>query len=346
MKICIYGAGAIGGYLGVRLCQAGADVSFVARGAHLAAMRENGVKLIMGEEEIVAHPRCTDDPAELGPQDYVIIGLKAHSVPGVVDAIQPLLGKDTAIVTAVNGIPYWYFYKNGGEFEGRSLETVDPGAVQWNGFGPERAIGCVVYPATEVVAPGVIQHVYGDKFSLGEPDGSQSERVKALSAMMEKGGLRAPVLDRIRDEIWLKLWGNLCFNPISALTHGTLEQICGDAETRAVAKAMMLEAKEIGDRLGVHFRVDVERRINGAAAVGAHKTSMLQDLERGRPMEIDALLAVVQEMGRMVGVPTPTMDVVLALVRQRGEIAGCYTRPKQESEAVEAAAPAPAVAAQ
>jgi 2-dehydropantoate 2-reductase len=195
----------------------------------------------------------------------------------------------------------------------------------------------VVYPATEVVEPGVIKHVYGDKFSLGEPDGSSSDRIMKLSAALTAGGLRAPVLDKIRDEIWLKLWGNLCFNPISALTHATLDVITSDPETRAVARAMMLEAKEIGDRLGVHFRVDVERRINGAGAVGAHKTSMLQDLERERPMEIDPLLTVVQEMGRMVGVPTPTIDVVLALVKQRGEIAGLYTRPKLHDSAEKSA---------
>ena len=271
----------------------------------------------------------------------MIVALKAHSVPGAVASLRPLLGPDTAVVTAVNGIPYWYFHKTGGALEGRVLDSIDPGGAQWHGLGPERAIGCVVYPATEVVEPGVIQHVYGDKFPLGEPDGSVSERAVALSRMMEAGGLRAPVLERIRDEIWLKLWGNLCFNPISALTHATLDVICSDPETRAVAKAMMLEAKEIGDRLGVHFRVDVERRINGAGAVGAHKTSMLQDLERGRPMEIDALLSVVQEMGRMVGVATPTIDVVLALVRQRGEIADCYTRPQRASSEA-----APAVAAQ
>ncbi|HYD64619.1 2-dehydropantoate 2-reductase [Azospirillum sp.] len=343
MKICIYGSGAIGGYLGVRLHQAGAEVSLVARGAHLAAMRENGVTLLVGDEAQTVKARCTDNAAELGPQDYVIIGLKAHSVPGVVDAMQPLLGPDTAIVTAVNGIPYWYFHKHGGPFEGRTLETVDPGGRQWHGLGPERAIGCIVYPATEVVSPGVIKHVYGDKFALGEPDGSMSERVTALSRMMEAGGLKAPVRDRVRDEIWLKLWGNLCFNPISALTHATLDVIASDPETRAVAKAMMLEAKEIGDRLGVHFRVDVERRINGAGAVGAHKTSMLQDLERGRPMEIDALLSVVQEMARMVGVATPTIDVVLALVRQRGEVAGLYTRPHPPTPEQD---PQPAVAAQ
>lgn len=326
MKICIFGSGAIGGYMGVRLHQAGAEVSLIARGAHLAAMRENGVTLIAGEDRQVVRPRCTDNPAELGPQDYVIIALKAHSVPGAVESMRPLLGPDTAVVTAVNGIPYWYFHKHGGDVEGRTLETVDPGAVQWRGLGPERAIGCVVYPATEVVEPGVIQHVYGDKFPLGEPDGSLSPRVTALSRMMEAGGLRAPVLEKIRDEIWLKLWGNLCFNPISALTHATLDVICGDPEVRAVAKAMMLEAKAIGDRLGVGFRVDVERRINGAGAVGAHKTSMLQDLERGRPMEIDALLSVVQEMGRMVGLPTPTIDVVLGLTRLRAEVAGLYSR--------------------
>ncbi|AHB77115.1 MULTISPECIES: 2-dehydropantoate 2-reductase [Pandoraea] len=317
MKICIYGAGAIGGYLGVQLARAGAEVSLVARGPHLAAMRENGLKLLIDGEERVAQLRCTDDPRELGPQDYVIIALKAHSVPSVLDAMQPLLGPDTAVVTAVNGIPYWYFYKHGGALEGTTLESIDPGGRQWRELGPERAIGCVVYPATEVVAPGVIQHVYGTKFPLGEASGERTERVEKLSQMMAAGGLDAPIRDNIRDEIWLKLWGNLCFNPISALTHGTLDIIASDPGTRAVAKAMMLEAKAIGDKFGVHFRVDVERRINGAGAVGAHKTSMLQDLERGRAMEIDPLVSVVQEMGRLANVPTPTLDVVLALIKQR-----------------------------
>lgn len=248
-------------------------------------------------------------------------------MPGAVEAIRPLLGRDTCVVTAVNGIPYWYFHKHGGTLEGRVLETVDPGGAQWHGFGPERALGCVVYPATEVVEPGVVQHIYGDKFPLGEPDGGRSQRVAALSAALEAGGLRAPVLERIRDEIWLKLWGNLCFNPLSALTHATLEELCADPGTRAVAKAMMLEAQAIGERLRARFRVDVERRINGAGAVGAHKTSMLQDLERGRPLEIDALVAVVQEMGRLAGMATPTLDVVLALVRQRAALAGLYSYP-------------------
>lgn len=322
MKVCIYGAGAIGGYLAVALAEAGADVSVVARGAHLEAMQTSGVKLLINGEERVARVRATDDARELGPQDYVIVALKAHSVPGVVDRMRPLIGPDTAIVTAVNGVPYWYFYRHGGALENRTLETIDPMGRQWSTFGPERAIGCIVYPATEVVAPGVIQHIYGDKFPLGEPSGEITPRVTALSQMMEKGGLRAPVTTAIRDELWLKLWGNLCFNPISALTHATLDVIAADPHTRAVARSMMLEAQAIAERLGVRFRVDVERRIDGAGAVGAHKTSMLQDLERDRPMEIDPLVSVVQEMGRMLGLPTPTLDVVLALVRQRAAMAG------------------------
>jgi 2-dehydropantoate 2-reductase len=321
MKICIYGAGAIGGYMGVQLAEAGADVSLVARGAHLQAMQRNGLRLRMDGEEKVAHLRCTSDPAELGPQDYVIVALKAHSVPGVVDAMRPLLGNDTGIVTAVNGIPYWYFYKHGGAFENSTLETIDPDAKQWRVLGPERAIGCVVYPATEIVEPGIIQHVYGDKFPIGEPSGERSFRVERLGRMMTKAGLRAPVLDNIRDEIWLKLWGNLSFNPISALTHATLDVIASDPGTRAVVRSMMAEAQEIAEKLGVHFRVDIERRINGAGAVGAHKTSMLQDLERGRPMEIDPLVTVVQEMGVLTGIPTPTIDIVLALIKQRAQTA-------------------------
>jgi 2-dehydropantoate 2-reductase len=324
MKVCIYGAGAIGGYLGVQLMRAGADVSLVARGAHLAAMRKDGLKLLIEGEERVAHPRCTDDPFELGPQDYVIVTLKAHQVSGVLSAMEPLLGRDTAIVTAYNGIPYWYFHRHGGQLEGTTLDSIDPGGRQWRVLGPERAIGCIVYPATEVIAPGVVRHEYGDKFPLGEPSGENTPRIERLSALMSDAGLRAPVLDRIRDEIWLKLWGNVCFNPISALTLATLDVITSDAGTRATARQMMLETQAIAERLGVQFRVDVERRINGAGAVGAHKTSMLQDLERGRPMEIDPLVTVVQEIGRLLDRPTPTIDTVLALVRQRAKIAGLY----------------------
>ena len=333
MKICIYGAGAIGGYLGVQLLRAGADVSLVARGAHLAAMRADGLKLLMGEQAHVVRPRCTDNPAELGVQDFVVICLKAHSIPGVVEQMQPLLGPRTRIVTAVNGIPYWYFYKHGGTHEGATLESIDPGGRQWRELGPERAIGCIVYPATEIEAPGVIRHVYGNQFPIGEPSGEITADAKNLSDLLTEAGMKAPVLDRIRDEIWLKLWGNVCLNPISALTHATLDVICSDPDTRALSKAIMLEAQTIAERFGVKFRVDVERRIEGARKVGAHKTSMLQDLERGRPMEIDPLVTVVQEMGRLTGIATPALDAVLALVAQRARIAGLYDGLTQPTHA-------------
>jgi 2-dehydropantoate 2-reductase len=324
MKVCIYGAGAIGGYLGVQLAQAGADVSLVARGAHLAAMKADGLKLLIGDEERVVKARCTDTPAELGVQDVVVICLKAHSITGALEAMKPLLGSHTRIVTAVNGIPYWYFYKHGNQYEGSTLESIDPGGRQWKELGAERAIGCVVYPATEIEAPGVIRHVYGDRFPLGEPSGEKTADVEKLSALFVKAGLQAPVLDRIRDEIWLKLWGNVSFNPISALTHATLDILCSDPGTRAIVRAMMVEAQQIAETFGVKFRVDVDRRIEGGRKVGAHKTSMLQDLERGRPMEIDPLVTVVQEMGRLTQIPTPAIDTVLALVIQRAKMAGLY----------------------
>ncbi len=286
-------------------------------------MRAHGLRLLIDGEERVARPPCTDDPAEVGEQDYVIVTLKAHSAPRIVDAMQPLLGPDTAVVSAVNGVPWWYFHELGGPWEGTRLESVDPGGVQWAGIGPQRAIGCVVYPATEIVEPGVIRHLDGNRFSLGEPNGEKTPRVRALADALIRAGFRAPVR-RVRDELWVKLWGNLSFNPISALTLATLDVVATDVGTRAVAKAMMLEAQEIGEKLDVRFPVDVERRIDGAAAVGAHRTSMLQDLELGRAMEIDALVSAVQEMGALVGVATPTIDVVLALVRQRARIAGLY----------------------
>ena len=326
MKICVFGAGAIGGYMGVKLAQAGADVSLVARGPHLAAMQANGLKLIEeGGEETIVSVTASDNPADLGVQDYIIVTLKAHSVPPIVDKMQPLIGPNTTIVSGVNGVPWWYFHKIGGEHEGTRLESVDPGNAQWDGFGPDRVLGCVVYPAAEVIEPGVVKHIEGNRFSLGEPDGSKSERAVALSQALSSAGLKAPVRPRLRDEIWVKLWGNLSFNPISALTHATLDVLCTDPGTRAVAKGMMLEAQEIAEKLGVKFPIDVERRIDGGAAVGAHRTSMLQDLDQGRPMEIDALVGSVQELGRVVGVPTPTIDTVLALVQLRARTAGLYS---------------------
>ena len=317
MKICIYGAGAIGGYMGAQLARAGADVSFIARGPHLAAMQARGVRLQIDGEEHTVKVRCTNNPAELGPQDYVVIALKAHSVPGVVDQIPPLLGPDTAVVTAVNGLPYWYFHEHGGALAGTTLESVDPGGRQWQILGPERAIGCVLNPAAEIAEPGVIRHVYGKKFPIGEPGGETTPRLKAFQDIMAAGDMEAPIRDNIRDEIWLKLWGNLCFNPISALTGATLDVLTSDPAVRALSRQMMVEAQGIAEQLGVHFRVDVERRINGAGAVGAHKTSMLMDCEAGRPMEIDPLLTVVQEIGRKLAVDTPMIDADLALIKLR-----------------------------
>ena len=323
MRVCVYGAGAIGGYLGAQLALAGEDVTLIARGKHLEAMRQDGIKLLGAGEERVARPVCTDDPAEAGEQDYVIVTLKAHSIPPIVDQMASLFGPRTTVVWAVNGVPWWYFYDLDGPWKDHRIESVDPGGVQWDGIGPERVIGCVVYPAAEVLEPGVVRHIEGKRFSLGEPNGEKSDRVQALSQVFIGAGLRAPIR-RIRDEIWVKLWGNLSFNPISALTLATLDVVATEPGTREVCRRMMLEAQEIGERLGVRFAIDVDQRIDGGAAVGAHKTSMLQDLERGRPMEIDALVTAVQEMGRLVEVPTPTIDVVQALVRQRARQTGCY----------------------
>ncbi len=328
MKVCIFGAGAIGGYMGAKLAQArektGAEVSLVARGPHLAAMQANGLKLIEEGGETVVPVSASDDASKLGVQDYVVITLKAHSVPGVVDAMQPLIGPDTTLVMGVNGVPWWYFHEFEGPLSGTRLESVDPGGKQWDGFGPERALGCVVYPAAEVIEPGVVKHIEGNRFSLGEPSGEKSERAVRFSEALAAAGLKAPVRPRIRDEIWVKLWGNLSFNPISALTHATLDVLCTDPGTRAVARSMMVEAQEIAEKLGVKFPVGVDKRIDGGAAVGAHRTSMLQDLEMGRPMEIDALVTAVQELGRLTGTPTPTIDAVQALVALRGRVAGCY----------------------
>lgn len=338
MKVCIYGAGAIGGYVGVQLGQLpDVEVSLIARGAHLEAIRAHGLKLLIDGEERVARLRATDDPAELGPQDYVIVALKAHQAWEVVDRMAPLLGPETAVVTCQNGVPWWYFHGLAGPHEGTGIASVDPDGRQWTAIGPERTIGCVVYPATEITEPGVIKHVYGDKFALGEPDGSLSERCLRLGRAFEAAGLKAPVLDNIRDEIWLKLWGNLCFNPISALTRATLDVVATDPGSRALSRAMMLEAQAIAETLGASFRVDVERRINGAARVGAHRTSMLQDLERGRAMEIDALVTAVQEMGRITGIATPHIDSVLALVQQLGRSKGLYPVFPEAEENVAAA---------
>ena len=324
MKVCIFGAGAIGGYLAVQLAQTGIAVSCVARGPHLKAMRENGLRLLIGDEEKVVQVACSENPADLGLQDFVIMSLKAPGALAVADRLGPLMAEGTAVVTAQNGIPWWYFYKHGGPFDGTQLESVDPGGRQWNLIGPNRAIGSVVYPAAEVIAPGVVRHQYGNRIMLGEPDGSKSARALVLSKALTDAGLKAPVRPRLRDDIWLKLWGNLSFNPISALTHQTLEAMAADKPVHAIIRTMMVEAQTVGEALGIKFSVDVDTRIQWAADVGAHKTSMLQDLERSRAMEIDALVTVLREMGRITNIATPTIDVVLGLVQLRARGAGCY----------------------
>ena len=326
MRVCIFGAGAIGGILAHGLTQVdGVELSVMARGPHLQAMLDKGITLVRdGEATTVKIAKGSPDPAELGEQDVVFNCLKSHQAWQSAEAMRPWLGNETTVVSCQNGVPWWYFHKIGGDFEDRRLDAVDRGDRQWNAIGPERAIGCSVYPASEITEPGVIKHVYGDKFALGEPDGSTSDRITQISQLLEAGGFKAPVLDDIRSEIWLKLWGNLCFNPISALTRATLDVVATDPGTRSVAKAMMLEGQEVAERLGASFRVDIERRINGAARVGAHRTSMLQDLEAGKAMEIDALVTAVQEMGTIVGISTPNLDAVLALVQQLAGIQGLY----------------------
>jgi 2-dehydropantoate 2-reductase len=326
MKFCVFGAGAIGGYLAVELAQAGHEVSVIARGEHLKAIHERGLTLKIEGREKVARVAASEDPRAFGPQDVVICALKAHQAYESAPAFAPLLGPDTAVLTAMNGIPWWYFFKAGGPFEGRRLESVDPGDRQWRALKPERAIGCVVEPACEVVEPGVVVHHKFKRFILGEPNGLQSARALRLSAALIQAGFEAPVRDDIRAHIWLKLWGNVCFNPLSALTGATIDRIVADPDLRALCRAMMLEAKQVNEALGVNIPDDmVDRRFAAAGSIGAHKMSMLQDLERGRSLEIDALVSVVQELGRLTRVPTPTVDLVLALVKERGRNAGLYT---------------------
>ena len=299
------------------LARAGCEVSLVARGPHLAAIQKNGLTLWRDGKSQTYAITATDSAAELGPQDFVLVTLKAHALSGVVADVRKLLGPDTAVVSAVNGLPWWYFHGLDSPNTERPLESVDPGGLIWRGIGPERAIGCVVYPSVEVPEPGVIRHLSDDKFSLGEPSGERSERVRTLARVFIDAGLKAPVRPRIRDEIWVKLWGNLSFNPLSALTMATLDVLAGDAGIRVIARAMMVEAQAVGEKHGIRFAVDVDRRIDAAASVGAHRTSMLQDLEQGRPLEIAALVESVMEVARLVGQPTPRIDLVHALLRQR-----------------------------
>ena len=334
-RVCIYGAGAIGGYLAVSLARAGADVSVVARGAHLAAIQSRGLTLRKDGTDVTCKIRATDDARTLGTQDYVIIGMKAHSVPAVVDSIMPLLGAQTAIVPAVNGLPWWYFHgtRTDTGLDGTWLESVDPGGAQWKTLTPERAIGCVVYPACDVPEPGLVRHVSGDRFTLGEPDGSDSARLRLLSEMLIAGGLRAPRKARLRDEIWVKLLGNCSFNPVSALTGASLDLIGADPACRSLIYDMMVECKSVAEAVGARIGVTIEQRIKGGTDIVGHKPSTRHDVELGRPMEIDPLVSSVQELARHSGIATPVLDAVAALLRMQGQVLGLYDR----KSAIEAA---------
>jgi 2-dehydropantoate 2-reductase len=325
MKICIFGAGAIGGYIGALLALKGdAEVSLIARGSHFHAMKANGLSLRMGGNHYNVRPRISDTPSELGFQDYIILTLKAHALPAIADALQPLIGSSTAIVYGQNGIPWWYFYRHGGPHDGKHLETIDPGGILWRKLGPDRAIGTVIWQAAELSAPGLVVHKYGERMPLAEPSGEKTERVKQLSTLLTSAGIKSPVRRNLRPEIWLKLWGNMSFNPLSVLTGDTLAGMAKDQGVRRIVKLMMGEAKSVAEALDIAFSVSMDERIEMAAKIGEHRTSMLQDAEAGRPTELDSLLGSVIELGRLTGVVTPTLELVYDLTKARCRISAAH----------------------
>ncbi|MEI7428490.1 MAG: 2-dehydropantoate 2-reductase [Betaproteobacteria bacterium] len=315
MKICVVGAGAIGGLLAIKLAQSGNDVTVIARGPNLKAIQDHGFKLITEDGgESITQLRALGSMSQAGPQDLVILGMKAHQVAAIVQELPAMYHDETMVLTAQNGIPWWYFFKHGGEYDGRTLESVDPGGVIAKNLPIERVVGTVVYPAAEMIQPGVLKHIEGNRFSVSEIDNSATPRIELLSKTLKDAGFKAPVISDIRSELWTKLWGNLSLNPISALTHATLVDICEFPLSRDLVAKMMKEAQDVGEKLGIGFRVSLEKRIAGAQAVGAHKTSMLQDVESGRAIEKDALIGSVIELGRMVNLPTPHIDAVFACI--------------------------------
>ena len=324
MKICIFGGGSIGGLLAVNLEKIGINVSVIARGQHLEVMKKNGLTLInsLGEETnfIV---NCTDDPNSLGIQDYLFITIKSPALLPSLGNLKPLVGKNTTIITCMNGIPHWYFHKLDNKYADYKIKCLDADLLIDSILPPDNIVGSVVYPACEIVKPGTIKHIAGNRFSLGEPDGSESDRLKFISEILKKSGFRAPIQKNIRNEIWLKLIGNLSFNPISALTGATLEQICNDQGTEAIVKEMMIEAKTIAEKLGAKINMSIEKRIDGARKVGAHKTSMLQDIEAGKPIEIDSIIVAVRELGELTNSPTPYINTILNLTIQKAKLIGC-----------------------
>jgi len=317
MKICIVGAGATGGYLGVKLINAGFDVSLVARGAHLTAMKKKGLTLIENDKEITCSPKCSDSMKELGKMDFIFITLKAYSINGLVKEISTMFDENTSVISAYNGIPWWYFFGAEGQFKNYRIKCIDPENIQWNVITPERIIGCVVYPATEIIEPGVIKHIEGNRFSLGEPNGAQTERISSISKAMARADLKAPVRKNIRQEIWMKLIGNLAFNPLSVITEETLDVLLLNEENKKTAYEAMKEATSIMDKLNVPMSISIDQRIEGAAKVGSHKTSMLQDYEKGKELELDALVVAVKEIADLLGIKTPTIDRILHTVTEK-----------------------------
>ena len=317
MKICIVGAGATGGYLGVKLINAGLDVSLVARGAHLAAMKKKGLILRENGKETTCLPKCSDTMEELGKMDFIFITLKAYSINGLAKEISTMFHENTSVISAYNGIPWWYFFDTEGQFKNYRIKCIDPENIQWNVITPERIIGCVVYPATEIIEPGVIKHIEGNRFSLGEPSGLQSERILRISKAMASADLKAPVRKNIRQEIWMKLIGNLAFNPLSVITGETLDVLISKEENKKTVFAVMQEASLIMNKLNISLNISIDQRIEGAAKVGAHKTSMLQDYERGKELELDALIITVKEIGDLLSIKTPTIDNILNKVSER-----------------------------
>ena len=317
MKICIVGAGAIGGYLGFKLINAGFDVSLVARGTHLKAMKHSGLTVIENDKEISCFPKCSESMSDLGKMDYIFITLKAYSIPGLVNEISTMFKENTAVITAYNGIPWWYFYNIDGPFKNYRIKCIDPNNIQWNTITPERIIGCVVYPATEIIEPGVIKHIEGNRFSLGEPGGIQTERILTLGKALVKAGIKAPIRSNLREEIWTKLIGNLAFNPLSVISGKTLDILASEHEYRTIAYDAMEEANLIINQLGMKLKISIDQRIEGAAKVGAHKTSMLQDYEKGKELELDSLVVSIKEIGNLLGIKTPTIDKILYEVEKK-----------------------------
>lgn len=350
MRVCIVGAGAIGGYLGLRLARAGEEVTLIARSAHLEAIEKSGLRLLMqdGTEQVAKWVKATSSLREAGRQDVIVLAVKAHQIAPIAADMRALFNPYTMVITTQNGIPWWYFQRHGGEFEGYRINAVDPDGVIGANIEPERIIGCIAYPASEVRSPGVIRHVEGDRFPLGELDGSESDRVRLVSDMFARAGFKSPILTDIRSEIWLKLWGNLTFNPVSALTHSTLVDICQYPLTRRLAEQMMTEAQTIAEKLGARFRVPLEKRIAGAERVGKHKTSMLQDVEAGKGLETDALLGAVIELGALTRTPTPSLEAVYACVKLLERTItenGLYIKGQPHGSAAPAAEPRPRITA-